>query len=91
MNMEVEDGCKIYIIPSQCNLSFGMRAATPSALLTALAKKGEEGKAERIKVFYMRCGGETRGFNQDGTQFISFKRTILLYMRGFAPSYDIKK
>lgn len=51
MNMEVEDGCKIYIIPSQCNLSFGMRAATPSALLTALAKKGKKEKLKELRFF----------------------------------------
>lgn len=30
----------------------------------------------------------TRGYNQDGTQVMSYERTFLVYKRGFAPSYS---
>lgn len=32
---------------------------------------------------------ETRGINQRGEQFMSFRRTVLVYKRGQGPTYDI--
>ncbi|WP_444908300.1 MaoC/PaaZ C-terminal domain-containing protein [Microbulbifer sp. SSSA008] len=34
---------------------------------------------------------ETRGINQRGDTFMSFQRTVLVYKKGHAPNYEIKK
>lgn len=43
-------------IPKRAAISIGMRAATPPALLQALAQRASLGELEQLKVYYMRCG-----------------------------------
>lgn len=46
----------VQLIPSNGVISIGMRAATPPALLTALAERARAKEIEDLKVYYMRCG-----------------------------------
>ena len=46
----------IELLPGKGVISMGMRAATPPALLTALAKQARSGNVEQLKVYYLRCG-----------------------------------
>ncbi|NGX47563.1 MAG: Succinyl-CoA:coenzyme A transferase [Chlamydiae bacterium] len=46
----------VELVPKKGIISMGMRAATPPALLAALAERAHSGDIEDLKVYYMRCG-----------------------------------
>lgn len=46
----------VELIPARGAISMGMRAATPPALVKALAQKAKAGGVQDLKVYYLRCG-----------------------------------
>ncbi len=46
----------ISLVPATGTISFGMRAATPPALLTALAQRARDGSIKDLRAYYLRCG-----------------------------------
>lgn len=46
----------VKLIPAKGVISMGMRAATPPALLSALAQRARHGEIKSLRVYYLRCG-----------------------------------
>lgn len=66
----------VKLIASKGAIAMGMRAATPPALLKALAARGAAGEIEELKVYYMRCG--------DVALQTIFREELLPYFRPYS-------